>query len=129
MYFLGPTLIVDINPTTLTVLDIPPYNVILIDCNVSQPISVTTPKTISWIQTSPYEVVQSLVHDGGNTNITSVGIDNPASSSRLSVYTIAAGRWRYTCSSSLPAPGDPVISYSQTAQVTIKGTSKINDCN
>ena len=121
LYLLGPTLVININPTTLTVLDVSTYNLISINCNVTQPPVVTIPKTIAWRQTSPSEVVQPLSHDGTNINITSSGLENSASTSQLSVYATAAGRWRYTCSASLHVPGDPVISYSQTAEVIVKG--------
>ena len=114
-------MVINLNPTTLSVLDVSPYNLISINCNVTQPPTVTIPKTITWRQTSPSEVVQSLNHDGTNTNITSTSLENSVSTSQLSVYATAAGRWRYTCSGSLRVPGDPVIPYSQTAEVTVKG--------
>lgn len=117
----GPTLVIEINPTTLTVLDVPPYNTILIDCNVTQPYTVTISKMIAWRQTSPSEVVQTLNHNGISTNITTTGLDNSATTSQLSMYATTAGRWRYMCSASLLVPGDPIISYSQTAEVIIKG--------
>lgn len=114
-------MVININPTTSTVLDVSPYNLILINCNVIQPSTVTIPKTIIWRQTSPSEVVQLLSHDETNINITNNGLQNSASTSQLSVYAMTAGRWRYTCSGSLRVPGDPVISYSQTAEVIVKG--------
>ncbi len=119
-------MIVNINPTTSTVLDVSPYNLISINCNVTQSPTVTIPKTISWRQISPSEVAQPLSHDQTNTNITSNGLENSVSTSQLSVYAMTAGRWRYTCSGSLRVPGDPVISYSQTAEVIVKGMH--NDC-
>ena len=121
MSFLGPTLTIEVTPQLLTVLDVSPHNLIVIDCNVTQPLAVTTPKSISWRQTSPSGVVQSLIHDGVRTNITTTGLEDWTSSSQLSVYAAAAGSWRYTCSASLSVPGDPVISYSQAAEVAVKG--------
>ena len=112
---------VEVSPSTSTLLDVTPYNLILIDCNVTQPLAVTTSKTIAWRQTSPDGVVQALNHDGISTNITMTGLDNSASTSRLSMYATAVGHWRYTCSANLLVPGDPVISYSQTAVVIVKG--------
>ena len=121
MYFLDPALTVEVSPSSSTLLDVTPYNLVLIDCNVAQPLGVTTSKNIVWRQTSPAGVVQTLNHDGVGTNITFTGLDNSATTSRLSVYATAAGRWRYTCSANLHLPGDPVISYSQTAVVIVKG--------
>ena len=119
--FLDPTLTVEVSPSTSTLLDITPYNLILINCNVTQPLAVTTSKTIAWKQISPSGIVQTLNHNGVGTNITITGLNNSATTSQLSVYATASGRWRYTCSANLHVPGDPVISYSQTAVVIIKG--------
>lgn len=119
--FLDPTLTVEVSPSTLTLLDVTPYNLILIDCNVTQPLAVITSKIIAWRQISPSGMVQTLNHNGVGTNITMTGSDNSATTSRLYVYATDAGHWRYTCSASLHVPGDPVISYSQTAVVIIKG--------
>ena len=119
--FLDPTLTVEVSPSTSTLLDVTPYNLIMIDCDVTQPLAVTTSKTITWREISPSGMVQTLNHDGIGTNITMTGPDNSATTSRLSVYATAAGRWRYTCSANLHIPGDPLMSYSQTAVVIVKG--------
>ena len=116
-----PTITVEVTPSASTLLDVTPHNLIFIDCSVTQPLAVTTSKTIGWRQTSPSGVVQSLNHDGVDTNITMTGLNDSASTSQLSVYATVAGHWRYTCSANLQVPGDPVISYSQTAAVIIKG--------
>ncbi len=113
----------EVTPTTLTVLDVPPYDVISITCNVTQPQVVNLSKRISWEQTSPSGAVQILNHNGVDTNITYVGLDQSASTGILSLYATLAGRWRYSCNASIQVPGDPVISYSQTAAVMVKGTS------
>ena len=111
------------NPTTLTTLDIPPFNAITLTCNVAQPQMINISKRISWVQTSPSGRVQTLTHNGIDTNITSNGLDNPTSSSTLSVYATLAGRWTFTCNASIEVPEDPVISYSQSIEVTVKGMS------
>ncbi len=112
----------EINPITLTVLDVPPYDAISVTCNVTQPQAVNISKRIWWEQTSPSGTVQTLSHNGMDTNITTVGLGIPASSSVLSLRATLAGRWRYACKTSIQVPRDPVISYSQIAEVTVKGT-------
>lgn len=119
--FLDPNLTVEVTPSTLTLLDVTPYNLILIDCNVTQPLAVTTSKTVAWRQISPSGMVLTLNQDGVGTNITMTRLDNSATTSQLSMYANTAGRWRYTCSANFLVPGDPVISYSQTAIVIVKG--------
>ena len=95
---------------------------ILLTCNVTQPQMVNVSKRISWEQVSPSGSVQMLIHSGFDTNITNSGLDRSSNTSILSLYANMAGRWRYTCNASIQVPGDPVIAYSQTAEVTAKGT-------
>ena len=112
----------DINPTTITVLDVSPFDVILLVCNVTQPSQVVNITTrILWTQTSSSGMVQMLNHNGVDTNITNASLSNSMSTSTLSLYATMAGRWRFTCNASMQVPGDPVISFSQTSEVTVKG--------
>ena len=119
--YIDPALVVQIDPTTLTVLDVPPYNLISIVCNVTQPQLVNISKQISWEQTSYSETVEILNHNGIDTNITSVGVGSSSSASILSLYATLEGRWQYTCNASIQVPGDPTISSSQAAEVLVKG--------
>lgn len=123
--YLDPTLVVEISPSTLAVLDVVPYSTISVMCNVTQPQAVDVSKRISWKQTSPSGTVQTLNHNGIDINITTDGLDNPTSTSVLSQYVTMAGRWTYTCNVSIQVPGDPIISYSQTAEVTVTGIETI----
>lgn len=110
-----------VGPITQTVLNVAPYDVVSILCNVTQPQEVTVTKTVSWLQTSPSGVTQTLTHNGVTT-ISNRDLNGPSSSSVLSLQASTAGRWSYTCMSSLQIPGDPVITYSQTAEVIVKGS-------
>lgn len=56
-----------------------------------------------------------------DTSITIIGLDSSTSTSVLSLPATLAGRWRFTCNASIQVPGDPLISYLQTAEVTVKG--------
>lgn len=121
IYHLDPVLTVELYPTTLTVLDTSSYDTVILTCYVTQPQAVSVPKRIWWEQTSSSGTVQILSQNGINTNITTTGLESPASSSMLYLYASLPGRWRYTCKSSIQIPRDPVISYSQTTEVTVKG--------
>ena len=110
-----------VNPVTQTVLDVPPYNEILVMCNATQPLAVAISKRVSWEQTSPSGTTRALNHDGININIISIGQNDPASASVISLFAGSSGRWTFTCNSSIQAPGDAFISYSQTAEVIVKG--------
>lgn len=112
---------VEVTPVTQTVLDVSPYNVILIVCNATQPQVVNVSKRISWEQISPSGTMLILDHNGINTNVSEVGLDYSTSTSTLSLYAISTGTWSYKCISSIQIPGDPVIAYSQIAEVVVKG--------
>ena len=112
---------VEVSPITQTVLNVAPYDIISILCNVTQPGEVTISKQVLWLQTSPSGLMQTLTSDGASTTIINRDLDRPSSSSLLSLLASTAGRWGYTCASSIRIPGDPVVSYSQTAEVIVKG--------
>lgn len=118
-----PALIVEVNPITQTVLNVAPYDTISILCNMTQPQEVAISKRVSWVQTSPSGVMQTLTHTGASIRITSRDLERPSSSSMFSLQATTAGRWSYTCNCSIQVPGDPIISYSQTAEVIVKGTA------
>lgn len=118
---LDPALVIVLNATRIVVLDVSPYNLISLACNVTQPQPVNIVKSISWKRTSPSGTVQTLSHDGIATNVTNTGLVDPSSTSELSLYATSDERWRYTCSASIQVPGDPIISYEQTVEVIVKG--------
>ena len=113
-----PTIGVDVTPTSATLLDVFPYNVFTITCNVTQPEAVTVEKTIMWSWILPSGMMQNI---DLNSNITNVRLENSTSTSELSVSTSSAGQWQFICTSNLKVPGDPVISSSATAEATVKG--------
>lgn len=114
-------MVVELNTTRITVLDVAPYNFISLICDVTRPQTVNIVKRISWKQTSPSGTVQTLSHNGISTNVTNVGLADPSSTSELSLYVTSAGTWQYMCNASIQVPGDPAISYEQTAEVIAMG--------
>lgn len=119
--FSDPPLVIELDPPIVTALDVSPYNMISIVCNVTQPGALILTKEITWKGTSPSGRTQHLNHTGADMNITNVGLEDSSSISMLSVYTTSAGTWRFTCIASLDVPSDPLISLSETATATVKG--------
>ena len=116
------------DPPILTVLDVSPYNFVLIHCNITQPETLTLTKSVMWKRTSPSGRVQTLNSTGTHTNITSYDLEDTSSLSVLSVYIASAGTWRFTCIASVDVPNDPLILHSETATVTAKGKKCVNTC-
>ena len=114
------------DPSILTVLDISPYNIVLIHCNITQPETVTLTKSVMWKRTSPSGRVQTLNNTGTNTNITHYDLEDTSSLSVLSVYIESAGTWRFTCIASVDVSDDPLVLHSETATVTAKGNKCVN---
>ena len=109
------------DPPFTTLLDISPYNIILLACNVTQPEAVTLTKKIIWKEVSPSGGVQILNDTKSHTNIAYDSLEDSSSISTLSTHTASAGTWRFTCNASLDVPGDPLIVQSETAIITVKG--------
>ena len=114
-------MVIELDPPIVTALDVSPYNMISIVCNVTQPAALILTKEITWKGTSPSWGTQDLNHTGTDMNITNIGLEDSSSISILSVYTTSAGTWRFTCIASLDVPSDPLISLSETATATVKG--------
>ena len=121
IYQIDPSLIIQIDPPFTTLLNVSPYNIILLACNVSQPEAVTVTKKIVWKEVSPSGRVQILNDTKSHTNITYNSLEDSLSISTLSTHTTSAGTWRFTCNASLDVPGDPLIVHSETAIITVKG--------
>lgn len=109
------------DPPFTTLLDISPYNIILLACNVTQPKAVTLTKKIIWKEVSPSGGVQILNGTKSHINITYDSLEDSSSISTLSTHAASAGTWRFTCNASLDVPGDPLIVQSETAIITVKG--------
>ena len=119
--FLDPPLDIEMDPPFITALNVSPFNIIFLTCNITQPEAVTLTKQVTWIETSPSGRVRTLNDTGSITNITYAGLEDASSVSTLSMYTTSAGTWRFKCIASLDVPGDPLIVQSETAIITVNG--------
>ena len=121
-YLLAPTLEVVITPTSVTVLDVAPYNIFVLTCTATQPSSVSVTKTIEWRETRN-GVTEAIIADNSSANITNNDLGSPTSTSHLSVRLNDAGDRVISCTAILQVPEDPAVSLSASAEVTVKGIS------
>ena len=109
-----------IAPTSVTVLDVAPYNMIILTCTATQPSSVTVTKMIEWRETRN-EVTEIISADNNSVNITNNDLDSPTSTSQLSVRLNTAGEGEISCAAILQIPEDPAVSLSANTEVIVKG--------
>ena len=107
-------------PTTISSLDVSPYNTIAISCSVTQPDSIIVSKMIEWRKMSGV-TTRTLTADGSSINITTGNLNQSTSASNLSVTENGAGTIMFTCLATLQVPGDPLVSYFETVTANIKG--------
>ena len=84
-------LIVQVQPSVLTVLDVAPYNVFSIVCTATVPSNVTSTKQFVWRTGDT-----NLMTDAG-TAITSLYLNNATSTSVLTTNATISGTIPYTC--------------------------------
>ena len=118
--YIAPILEVVVAPTSVTVLDVAPYNTFTFTCTTTQPSSVTLSKTIEWRETRN-GVTEAIVGNGNSINITTAGLGSSATTTILSVRTDTASESIVSCVASLQVPEDPLISQSTSVQVTVRG--------
>ena len=109
-----------IAPTSVTVLDVAPYNMIVLTCTATQPSTVTVTKTIEWRETRN-GVTEIISADNNSVNITNNDLDSPTSTSHLSVRLNTAGEGEISCTAILQVPEDPAVSLSANTEVIVKG--------
>ena len=88
-------LIVQTEPSTVTVLDTTPYNSFSIVCTASVPVSVTVTKSFVWRMGSSR--TGTLITPGNSTSIITLNLGSATSTSVLSTRASAAGSFIYTC--------------------------------
>ena len=103
-------LVVQVQPTTVSVLDPAPYNTFSIVCTAAVPTSVTAAKQFVW------RVGSTNLTSGAGVSITTLDLSNGTSTSVLTTNASAPGSFPYTC--------EVTVSSSQssaTATVTVNG--------
>lgn len=113
-------LVVQTEPSTLTVLDVAPYNAFSIVCTASVPVNVTVTKSFVWRRGSSR--TGTIITPGRGTSITTLNSDNATSTSILTTNASTAGSHLYTCDVT-------VLSSLSSASTTVvvNGNSCINN--
>ena len=116
-----PPLTVDVQPSSVTILDASPYNTFTLICTASLPTGVSTTKTFEWMR-SQGGVETTLTHNGNTIVITNQDLASPTSTGILTTSSeTTAGTAGYTCTAA--AFG---ISASDNATVLVEGQNIIH---
>ena len=110
----------ELNPATVTILDVPPHNAFVLTCSVTTPVAVVSEKAIRWQVTKSEEVAN--LRNSSSIWITVDALGNGTSISTLTVMEKEAGQHEYLCKAQLEIEEDisQVVAYNFTA-VTVKG--------
>lgn len=109
---------VQVQPSMITVLDVPPYNTFAIACTATFPASINTNKQFTWRQGSSGS--SSVVMTDSGYNITSLDLNNQTSTSILMVDAMQSGSFYYTCEVTVQS-----TQTSATSFVTVNGNHEV----
>ena len=102
-----PTITVTLEPNTTRLPTEPPYNTFTITCTATAPEGVVARKTIEWkrrIGSSTTGLTE--ITDSGNTiQIVTTGLNQPETTSVLTVTETTPGDYRYRCRVDIPELG------------------------
>ena len=110
-----PSLSVTVEPTTILVLDVAPYNVFTITCTGALSNNISATKTFNWRRQSAGSETP-VTHNGVTTIIQNSDLADAISTSVLTAREYSAGTVTYTCESSVLEETD-----LDTATVVVKG--------
>ena len=117
LFYTALGLIVQVQPTEVTVLDASPYNRFSLVCTASVPANVTSIKQFVW------RTGGTSLTSGAGTTISSINLNSPVSTSTLSTNASSPGIFSYSC--------DVTVSTAQSsaiATVTVNGMSCVHLC-
>ena len=106
-------------PSTVTVLDVAPYNTFSIVCTASVPANVTATKSFVW-RRGPSGTGTVLTSSEG-TSITTLNLGSATSTSVLTTNASSPGSFVYTCDVT-------VLSSVSSATTTVLVNGMYNDC-
>ena len=118
-YFVALGVSVQVQPSMITVLDVPPYNTFSIACTATFPANTTTNKQFVWRQGS--SGTSSVLTTGPGVNVTNLDLTSQTSTSILSVSATLSGSFYYTCEVTVQS-----TQTSATSFVTVNGETIIN---
>ena len=101
LYLLHPTapnVALSLTPITTRLPNVHPYNTFSLTCTATAPEGVVSPKTFSWWRRNAVSNNNlSLIHDNETIQINSSSLNQPKSTSVLTVTETTAGEWYYHC--------------------------------
>ena len=101
MHFLytDPTIQMELTSNTTRFPNTAPYNTFFLTCNATVPQGVVSPKTFIWRRRIGASTagLTDITDNGGSILITSTNLDQPTSTSVLTVRETTAGDYRYRC--------------------------------
>ena len=103
-----------VQPSTVTVLDVAPYNTFSLVCTAAIPTNVTAVKQFMWQRGS------TDLMTGVGTNITTLNLNNATSTSVLTINATTAGSFAYTCNVTFLSSRS-----TATVNVVVKGSNYV----
>ena len=120
LIYADPTLALTVLSSTTRLPNMSPYNTFTLTCTATAPPGVVESKTFTWRRTmgsgnscSSFTVVT----ESGTRQIANSNVDQPESTSVLTVTETTAAVWRYCCQASLLGVTEP----SDVVTITVTG--------
>ena len=118
--YADPTLGLTVLSSATRLPNASPYNAFTLTCTATAPMGVVEPKTFTWRRTTaPGGSCDSfgVVTESGTRQIANSNVDQPESTSELTVTETTAAVWRYCCQASLLG----VTGTSDVVAITVTG--------
>ena len=102
---------VNVISNTTRLPNVAPYNTFFLTCTATVPQGVVSPKTFTWRRRIGPDTggLTYITDNGGSILITSTNLDQPTSTSVLTVRETTAGDYRYRCRVDLTELGLPAV--------------------
>ena len=118
--YADPTLVLIVLSSTTRLPNVSPYNAFTLTCTATAPLGVIESKTFTWRRRSGLGgscSSFSAITGSATLQITNSDVDQPVSTSVLTVTETTAAQWRYCCQASLLG----VTGTSDEVAVTVTG--------
>ena len=104
MYLLYPTapnVALSLTANTTRLPNVPPYNTFSLTCTATAPEGVVSPKTFTWWRQNALSINLAQINNNETNYINSSTLNQPKSTSVLTVTETTAGEWYYHCNVTL----------------------------
>ena len=120
LIYADPTLALTVMSSATRLPNVSPYNTFTLACTATVPMGVIEPKTFTWRRTTASGGSCGsfgVVTESGTRQIANSNVNQPVSTSVLTVTETTAAVWRYCCQASLLG----VTGASDVVAVTVTG--------